>query len=419
MAVTQEEVAKLYVATFNRAPDAAGLSYWTNCGLEIEQISQSFFDQSETQTLYPSGTSNSSFITSVYANLFNRIPDQNGLDYWVSQLDNGNISKQKFILAVINGAQNTEVSQDATILTNKQTVGLDFVAKNLDDVDFAQSVMATVNATTESVNIACSQISKIVAPIGDFTEEMASGLTLYDYDTDLTDSNYSNGLDSLHEITFNANGTVLESQYTATFGTSNWTLKESNTDMTWNIVNGRLVVDGSDPQYTWSDNLTLVSQTSSQMHIYDQGIETNTIGTSTTADDVTENFSQYITFMFTVPSARTEAQMLDAGLVKETFSGQVSFKNSAGVSIAIPADAKIALTANQHYAERVLIDINDDGSFAKITYSASDYFTSTSSIDYRVFQDSNNSGTWDNGESSYFSQTINLTGISTPVTVTL
>ena len=38
MAVTRQQVAELYVATFNRAPDAAGLDYWVNTsGLTIEQ----------------------------------------------------------------------------------------------------------------------------------------------------------------------------------------------------------------------------------------------------------------------------------------------------------------------------------------------------------------------------------------------
>ena len=42
---TQEEVAKLYVATFNRAPDKAGLDYWTTTsGLKLSGIASSFFD---------------------------------------------------------------------------------------------------------------------------------------------------------------------------------------------------------------------------------------------------------------------------------------------------------------------------------------------------------------------------------------
>ena len=47
--VTEQQVAELYVATFNRAPDAAGLAYWVNSALTIEEIAQSFFDQPETQ----------------------------------------------------------------------------------------------------------------------------------------------------------------------------------------------------------------------------------------------------------------------------------------------------------------------------------------------------------------------------------
>jgi Tol biopolymer transport system component len=154
MAVTLAEVTKLYVATFNRAPDAAGINYWANSGMSIENIAQSFFDQSETQTLYPSGTANSSFVTSVYDNLFNRTPDTAGFDYWVQELDKGLVSKQNFILAVINGA----LDEDATILTNKQTVGLDFVSKGLDDVTLARNVMANVDATQTSVDSALDLI---------------------------------------------------------------------------------------------------------------------------------------------------------------------------------------------------------------------------------------------------------------------
>ncbi len=121
---TQENVAKLYVATFNRAPDAAGLAYWVNdARLDLEGIAQSFFDQSETQEAYPPDSTNADFVEAVYLNLFNRASDQAGLEYWVGELDSGHIAKSVFILAVINGAQNTvEYGNDATILTNKTTV---------------------------------------------------------------------------------------------------------------------------------------------------------------------------------------------------------------------------------------------------------------------------------------------------------
>ena len=139
---TQEEVAKLYVATFNRAPDSAGLTYWTtNSGLPLSGIAQSFFEQPETKALYPTTTANTDFISSVYSNLFNRQPDTAGLNYWEGELNNGNISKDRFIQAVINGAKNTATSNDADILSNKTTVGLSFSEAGKTDVDEAKSIM--------------------------------------------------------------------------------------------------------------------------------------------------------------------------------------------------------------------------------------------------------------------------------------
>ncbi|MBT5826497.1 MAG: DUF4214 domain-containing protein [Gammaproteobacteria bacterium] len=143
---TKENVTRLYVATFNRAPDAEGLDYWLNeSGLQLERISQSFFDQPETQELYPPETSAYDFVWSVYDNLFNREPDPEGLAYWEEELQSGSIPKSTFILAVINGAQNTqEYGNDATILENKTIVGLAFADAGLNDVTEATEIMSGI-----------------------------------------------------------------------------------------------------------------------------------------------------------------------------------------------------------------------------------------------------------------------------------
>src|SRR3990167_7074951 len=183
--VSINDVCKLYVATFNRAPDAAGLDYWVNSsGLELEEIAQSFFDQPETQALYPTGTSMAAFVTSVYQNLFNRAPDQDGLAYWVNDLDAGSVSKQNFILAVINVALNTLVSQDATILENKQNVGLVFVNNGLEDVQLAKTVMEQIDNTESSVLVATNVIFLVATPIGNLTAQMLIDQTFYTCDAD-------------------------------------------------------------------------------------------------------------------------------------------------------------------------------------------------------------------------------------------
>ncbi len=150
---TQENVTKLYVATFNRAPDAGGLAYWvTTSRLNLEGIAQSFFDQPETQEVYPPDSTNADFIEAVYINLFNRAPDQAGLNYWVRELDSGRIAKSVFILAVINGAQNTEeFGNDAMILANKTTVGLAFSNAGLNDTMDAKEIMLEVTDDKSTV----------------------------------------------------------------------------------------------------------------------------------------------------------------------------------------------------------------------------------------------------------------------------
>ena len=124
---TQTNVTRLYIATFDRTPDQAGLDYWVeSSGLSLEDIATSFFDQEETKEKYPEGYSTVDFIISIYTNLFQRSPDSAGSDYWIGELDSGSISKSVFILAVVNGA----VGDDATILETKTEIALSELANN-------------------------------------------------------------------------------------------------------------------------------------------------------------------------------------------------------------------------------------------------------------------------------------------------
>ncbi len=145
--LSEESIARLYVATFNRAPDSVGLEYWINSALTLEQIAQSFFDQEETRKLYPDAKDNREFIEAVYDNLFNRVADSEGAEYWLAELDSGKTHRSVFILAIINGA----LGDDAIILRNKTIVGLAFADAGMNDVDDAREIMNDVDATDTSV----------------------------------------------------------------------------------------------------------------------------------------------------------------------------------------------------------------------------------------------------------------------------
>ncbi len=148
--VTREQVAEIYVATFNRAPDTYGLIYWTdNPNLSIEEIAECFFDQPETEDLYPPSVSNKEFVNDIYNNVFNRDADPSGLKYWTSKLESGTVSKGQMIMSIIDGAQ----GNDQLILDNKTEVGLYF-AQNGEGLSVDQAYKVMENVGTEGYTVA-------------------------------------------------------------------------------------------------------------------------------------------------------------------------------------------------------------------------------------------------------------------------
>ncbi len=178
-AATKENIAQLYVATFDRASEKAGLDYWLyDSGLNLEGIAESFFDQIETKERYPSYLKTDEFITAVYRNLFDREPDEEGLKYWREELENGNIPRNEFILAVINGA----LGDDKTVMLNKQEVSLYFADRGLSDLRMAQFCMAGVDKSGKSVKEAESMIDDFakVRGIVDSGEDKRESYFLFD-----------------------------------------------------------------------------------------------------------------------------------------------------------------------------------------------------------------------------------------------
>jgi len=173
----QTQVTEIYVATFGRAPDPAGLGYWVGqveVGfLTIDQVAQSFFDQPETKAKYPQGTTNPTFITTIYQNVLNRDPDPAGLNYWVGELDRKAFSRSQAIMAIINGAKAASGDlKDAAILANKMKVGLYFAAATLGPqldsstmLFHAHNAMISIDSTAVSVTTAMANIDTLVKTI--------------------------------------------------------------------------------------------------------------------------------------------------------------------------------------------------------------------------------------------------------------
>jgi len=147
---------EVYIAYFDRAPDAEGLFFYGTAfanGTSLEDSAATFLNSTEYQATYPPGLNNQEFAEAVYNNVLGRIPDQLGLDFWVGVLDSGARSRDVFILEVLNGAKAPapddatqdfidQKAADVDYLANKTDIGLYFaVSKGMSNVTNATTAM--------------------------------------------------------------------------------------------------------------------------------------------------------------------------------------------------------------------------------------------------------------------------------------
>lgn len=104
-------ILELYVAFFNRVPDAGGMSYWIDQfinGVSIEQIAGHFYNAAiaySSVTGYTSTMSDTEFVKIIYKNVLGRSEvDAEGLNYWTTQLGKGTETRASLIKTILGAA---------------------------------------------------------------------------------------------------------------------------------------------------------------------------------------------------------------------------------------------------------------------------------------------------------------------------
>lgn len=128
---------EIYVAFFNRPPDADGLSYWIDqikSGTSISAISESFYnigasDQYAALTGFTTNMSNADFVHTFYKNVLGRSEgaDAGGLAYWMGKLASGESTRGSLAQDILNSAHtfkgDATYGYVADLLDNKYLVG--------------------------------------------------------------------------------------------------------------------------------------------------------------------------------------------------------------------------------------------------------------------------------------------------------
>src|SRR6056297_321303 len=185
---TEQQLAAIYIGYYDRAADPVGEDFWegavANPNLSLEDIATDFATQPETLIAYPfledpTEAEAEGFIAEVYLNLFNRAPDQAGLDFWSDALlaaingDEGALSVGEIILSIIEGAQDSAEGNDRTTILNKIEVATSWTnAADAAEIDYTTNTAAQNSAKSiiEGVTDEASTVAAAKQTIDGFFE---------------------------------------------------------------------------------------------------------------------------------------------------------------------------------------------------------------------------------------------------------
>jgi len=164
-ALTPDEIVALvemYVAYFDRAPDAFGLHFWGSAlagGATMQEIATLFFQQEETRAAFPDPEDSAALVDTAYRNVLEREADAVGRAWWIDALDSGAVSRGAFMLELLDGARaNPQATGDVRTIEDKGDIGLAYAGVHgLTDIGNATAVMEAYDRADRDVSLAAAE----------------------------------------------------------------------------------------------------------------------------------------------------------------------------------------------------------------------------------------------------------------------
>lgn len=179
-------VIELYIAFFNRVPDADGLAYWLGelrDGKSLDQIANSFYQAAiyfSAQTGYTAEMSHQDFVKIIYRNVLGRsaskAPSDDEVNYWANELLRG-ISKGSMIRSMLNSAR-TFINDPnwkfvPALLDGKLQVGMTFAVNHaLSYINSEDSILKTMAIAGAVTPTSTAEALKLI-PVKDLSTNLA------------------------------------------------------------------------------------------------------------------------------------------------------------------------------------------------------------------------------------------------------
>ena len=109
---------RLYNAAFKRLPDPDGLKYWIrkySTGENDDRtVAKSFLISEEFKSRYGDNISNAKYVETLYVNVLGRNYDQEGYNYWLGNLNNGIETRYELLLGFAESSENKTLFSQMT-----------------------------------------------------------------------------------------------------------------------------------------------------------------------------------------------------------------------------------------------------------------------------------------------------------------
>ncbi|EPG9766694.1 DUF4214 domain-containing protein, partial [Escherichia coli] len=168
-------VTSMYIGAFGRTPEYEGLKYWTSeLATDLSHgMTQSAAFLAVGQNIYKAGSengesgttlNNADYVNFAYNNALGRAPDQAGYDYWVNDLNSGNMSRGNYLTTFLTAGMNSE--RDSNFLVGRIAVG-EFAAQQHVSGNGAPGIDSkAILATVTDIASANTVISGIISHYG-------------------------------------------------------------------------------------------------------------------------------------------------------------------------------------------------------------------------------------------------------------
>ena len=105
---------------YKRFPDLNGFQYWIKMGNNelntYKQIGESFFNSKEFTQRYGENISNELFLTNLYENIFERLPDEDGYNYWLGRLKHGLENQAEVLMGFSESLESQQIFTAQTMI---------------------------------------------------------------------------------------------------------------------------------------------------------------------------------------------------------------------------------------------------------------------------------------------------------------